>query len=80
MWAYLKADKRFYNAVYSLRTHHSMQAESKDVVKNTNAHEDICFAPALPDASPRTHRFTLCDIHVSEDSDNAPALTNLTTP
>ena len=51
-----RTDKRFYNVVHSLKTHHPTQAESKVVVKNTTIYEDLhcCFA-VLPDSHAEVH-------------------------
>ena len=53
-----RTDKRFYNVVHSLKTHHPTQAESKVVVKNTTIYEDLhcCFA-VLPDSHAEVHYF-----------------------
>lgn len=53
-----RTDKRFYNVVHSLKTHHLTQAESKVVVKNTITGKDtrLCFA-VLPDSHAEVHYF-----------------------
>ena len=53
-----RTDKRFYNVVHSLKTHHLTQAESKVVVKNTITGKDtrLCFA-VLPGSHAEVHYF-----------------------